>query len=158
MNENQRNRRSFLKAGLTLSAATLVAPSVTLADVAEREDAFKIAVGPYLQTNFNNSMTILWLTNKNAAGWVEFGEQADQLHQKAYGKAELGLMQANSKLNAVTLSNLKPGAKYYYKIVSKEIKDFQPYKLTYGESLSSNVEEFINADQSKSEVSFFNDE
>ena len=130
MNENQSNRRGFLKAGLTFSAATLVAPRMVLADVPSEEEGFKIAVGPYLQTNFNNEMTILWLTNKSAAGWVEFGEQADQLNQKAYGKAELGLMQANSKLNAVTLKNLKPGTKYYYKIVSKEIKDFQPYKLT----------------------------
>lgn len=154
MNENQSNRRNFLKAGLTLSAATLVAPGAAIADIAEREDAFKIAVGPYLQTNFNNSMTILWLTSKNAAGWVEFGEQADQLNQKAYGKAELGLMQANSKLNAVTLNHLKPGVKYYYKIVSKEIKDFQPYKLTYGETVSSNVESFLNVNQAKDEVSF----
>lgn len=154
MNENQSNRRSFLKAGLTLSAATLVAPSMAIADLPNNEEGFKIAVGPYLQTNFNNSMTVLWLTNKNAAGWVEYGEQADQLNQKAYGKAELGLMQANSKLNAVMLGNLKPGAKYYYKIVSKEIKDFQPYKLTYGETVSSAVEEFVNADQFKDEVSF----
>ncbi|MGM9479091.1 metallophosphoesterase [Pedobacter sp. GSP4] len=154
MNENQSNRRSFLKVGLTLSAATLVAPSAAIANLPAQEDGFKIAVGPYLQTNFNNSMTILWLTNKNAAGWVEFGEQADQLNQKAYGKAELGLMQANSMLNAVTLSNLKPGTKYHYKIVSKEIKDFQPYKLTYGETVSSAVETFLNADTDKSEVSF----
>ncbi|WP_199562670.1 FN3 domain-containing metallophosphoesterase family protein [Pedobacter chinensis] len=154
MDVNQNNRRNFLKASLTISAATLVKPAVAIASLSAAEDEFKIAVGPYLQTNFNNSITILWLTNKVAAGWVEFGEQADHLNQKAYGKADLGLMQANSKLNAVTLSNLKPGTKYYYKIVSKEIKDFQPYKLTYGELVSSNIEEFVNADLNKEEVSF----
>jgi hypothetical protein len=42
MNENQPSRRSFLKAGLTLSAATLVAPSAAIADVTERDDAILI--------------------------------------------------------------------------------------------------------------------
>ncbi|TCD10869.1 metallophosphoesterase family protein [Pedobacter frigidisoli] len=154
MNDNQCNRRNFLKVGLTLSAATMVAPANAIADIARNDDEFKIAVGPYLQTNFNHSITILWLTNKNAAGWVEFGETAENLNQKAYGKTELGLMQANSKLNAVTINNLKPGVKYYYKLVSKEIKDFQPYKLTYGETVTSKVEEFINTDVNKEEISF----
>jgi predicted phosphodiesterase len=156
MAENQNNRRSFLRNSLALGAATLIAPTATIAGLpaAVKEDEFKIAVGPYLQSNFNNAMTILWLTNKNAAGWVEFGEDAGNLDRKAYGKAELGLMQANSKLNAVTIQNLKPGVKYYYKIVSKEIKDFQPYKLTYGATINSGVEQFENADVSKKEVSF----
>ncbi|RZK52012.1 MAG: metallophosphoesterase family protein [Pedobacter sp.] len=154
MDGNQTNRRNFLKTSLTFSAATLVAPAKTISNVAIGDDDFKISVGPYLQTNFNNSITILWLTNKNGAGWVEFGEEMNNLNQKAYGKAELGLMQANSRLNSVTLNNLKPGIKYYYKIISKEIKDFQPYKLTYGETVTSNVEEFVNTDVKKDEVSF----
>jgi len=154
MDGNQTNRRNFLKTGLTFGAVTLVAPAKAISNVAISDDDFKISVGPYLQTNFNNSITILWLTNKNAAGWVEFGEGYNNLNQKAYGKTELGLMQANSRLNSVTVNNLKPGIKYYYKIISKEIKDFQPYKLTYGETVTSKVEEFVNTDVKKDEVSF----
>ncbi|MDQ0969279.1 hypothetical protein QFZ20_004682 [Flavobacterium sp. W4I14] len=40
MNENQSNRRGFLKAGLTFSAATLVAPRMVLADVPAEEEGF----------------------------------------------------------------------------------------------------------------------
>ncbi|QPH38409.1 FN3 domain-containing metallophosphoesterase family protein [Pedobacter endophyticus] len=150
----ENSRRSFLKGSLTLGAASLITPSVALATRPRVDDGFKFAVGPYLQTNFNNSMTILWLTNNIGAGWVEYGEAPDQLNQKAFGKAELGLIAANSKLNMITLSNLKPGTKYYYKIVSKEIKSFQPYKLVYGDTISSEIQQFVNTDVNKAEISF----
>lgn len=156
MNENipTQQRRNFLKTSLALGAATLIAPRTTLAALPLAEENFKITVGPYLQTVFGNAITILWITNKNATGWIEYGEEPDNLKQKAFGKSEWGLMPANSRLNSVTLNNLKPGTKYYYRIVSKEIKDFQPYKLTYGETINSATEHFINADTSKEKISF----
>ena len=150
----QQQRRSFLKTGLTLGAATLLAPSQTMANLPAPADELVITVGPYLQTNFGDEMTILWLTNKVATGWVAYGEDANNLDQKAYGKTELGLKAANTKLNAVTLKNLSPGKTYYYQVFSKEIKDFQPYKLTYGNTIHSAVESFINTDTTKPEISF----
>lgn len=150
----QQQRRNFLKTSLTLGAATLLAPSQTMANLPAQADEFAIAAGPYLQTNFGNEMTILWLTNKAATGWVIYGEDANKLDQKAYGKAELGLKSANTKLNAVTLKNLNPGKTYYYRVFSKEIKDFQPYKLTYGNTIQTEIENFTNTHTTKSEVSF----
>lgn len=151
---NQQQRRNFLKASLTLGAAALVTPNQAMANVAQPVDEFAIAVGPYLQTNFGNEMSILWLTNKLATGWVAYGESPDQLNQKAYGKTELGLKLANTKINCVTLQNLIPGKTYYYQVFSKEIKDFQPYKLSYGATVNSSVENFINTNVDKAEVSF----
>ncbi|KQB99280.1 FN3 domain-containing metallophosphoesterase family protein [Pedobacter sp. Hv1] len=153
-NQSQQQRRNFLKASLTLGAAALITPSQAVANLPAQADEFAIAVGPYLQTNFGNEMTILWLTNKAATGWVAFGENANQLDQKAYGKTELGLKAANTKLNAVTLQNLSPGKTYYYRVYSKEIKDFQPYKLTYGNTVNTETESFVNSDITKPEVSF----
>jgi len=153
--EQSSKRRNFLKTTLALGATAFINPVSAIASLPEEKvDEFAIAVGPYLQTNFGNEMTILWLTNKVAAGWVEFGEDANKLDQKAYGKSELGLKAANSKLNCVTLKGLIPGKTYYYRIYSKEIKDFQPYKLTYGNTVNSETESFINTDISKKEVSF----
>lgn len=153
-NQSQQQRRNFLKASLTLGAAALITPSQAVVNLPAQADEFAIAVGPYLQTNFGNEMTILWLTNKAATGWVAFGEDANQLDQKAYGKTELGLKAANTKLNAVTLKNLSPGKTYYYRVFSKEIKDFQPYKLTYGTTVNTATESFVNANVAKAEVSF----
>lgn len=147
-------RRNFLKTTLALGATAFIKPVSAIASLPESADEFAIAVGPYLQTNFGNEMTILWLTNKVAAGWVEFGEDINKLDRKAYGKSAFGLKEANSKLNCVTLKGLIPGKTYYYRIYSKEIKDFQPYKLTYGATVNSETESFINTDTTKKEVSF----
>lgn len=147
-------RRNFLKTTFALGATAIINPVQTMASLPEKVIDFAITVGPYLQTNFDNEMTVLWLTNKEAAGWVEYGEDANKLDQKAYGKTELGLKSANSKLNAVTIKGLVPGKTYFYRVCSKEIKDFQPYKLTYGNTVSTPIENFVNADILKAEVSF----
>jgi len=148
-------RRNFLKGGALLGAATLLRPSLTLAnEVADQKDEeFKIIAGPYLQSAFNNTMAIHWITNKDANSWVQYGTDAQQLSQKAYGKSMFGL-RPGGRINKVVLKNLIPGQKYYYKIVSTEIKDFKPYKLTYGTVLDGRVESFVNTDPAKAQISF----
>ncbi|WP_316823104.1 FN3 domain-containing metallophosphoesterase family protein [Pedobacter gandavensis] len=148
------NRRNFLKGGLVLGGLALLKPESAISSpLNEKADEFKILTGPYLQTNFGNGISILWIASKDSSSWVEYGESADLLDRKAYGKSALGLKPAD-RLNCVKLENLKPGKTYYYKIFSKEIKDFQPYKMTYGETISSAVESFVNTDISKEEVAF----
>ncbi|WP_205944152.1 hypothetical protein [Pedobacter sp. HDW13] len=89
--KNNFQRRSFLKLGLTLGASSLIAPKYANAHILETEEDFKFTAGPYLQTNFNNSITVLWLTNKLGTGWVEYGEEPTNLNYKAYSNAEMGL-------------------------------------------------------------------
>lgn len=146
-------RRNFLKSGLALGAAAFVSPTQA-APLLSIEDKFAIAVGPYLQTNFGNEMTILWITNKKSFGWVAYGLNEQELNQTAFGETELGLKAAHSNLNKVTIRNLIPGKTYFYKIFSKEINEFKPYKLTYGEAVSSKVENFINNSPATDKVSF----
>ncbi|MES2829367.1 MAG: FN3 domain-containing metallophosphoesterase family protein [Bacteroidota bacterium] len=156
MRENilKENRRSFLKGGLTLGGLAFLSPEKALSkSIAIQDSEYKIITGPYLQTTFGNTMSVLWITSKKSASWVEYGTSANKLDQKAYGDSKLGFKPAD-RLNCIKLKNLRPGTTYYYKIVSKEIKDFQPYKLTYGETVSSGIESFLNADSSKDEISF----
>lgn len=137
-----------------LGGLALLSPEKAISNpLSNQEEDFKIITGPYLQTNFGNSISILWITSKDSSSWVEYGESPDQLDKKAYGKSEMGFKPAG-RLNCVKLEQLKPGATYHYKIVSKEIKDFQPYKLTYGATISGNTESFLNTDTKKEEVSF----
>ncbi|MES2417788.1 MAG: metallophosphoesterase [Bacteroidota bacterium] len=149
----KQERRSFLKSSLALGAVTLLAPSKAIAAMPAHEDSFKIIAGPCLQTSFKNTMSIIWLTNKNAASWVEYGTDPTNLDKNAYGKSEIGLKPIG-RINTIKLEQLQPGTKYYYRVVSKEIKDFQPYKLTYGEVVSTNITYFTNLDIAKDEVSF----
>lgn len=156
MKENvlKENRRTFLKGGLVLGGLALLNPeNVISSPVSEQDEEFKIITGPYLQTNFGNGISILWITSENSTSWVEYGESEDKLEKKAYGESDLGLKPAG-RLNCVKLKNLKPGVTYFYKIVSKEIKDFQPYKLTYGKTITSATESFLNTDSTKEEISF----
>ncbi|SFH00211.1 FN3 domain-containing metallophosphoesterase family protein [Pedobacter insulae] len=153
-NKISANRRSFLKGGLALGGLSLLNPISAVANpVVLEEEEFSIKVGPYLQTDFNGSIAVLWITNKNCNSWVEYGETPEQMPKKAYGEGELGLLPAG-RLNCVKLPDLKPDCKYYYRIVSREIVSFQPYKVTYGKTIQGAIEHFVNADLKKEEVSF----
>jgi len=156
MKENltKENRRSFLKSSLTLGGLALLNPAKAISTEGSRlDEAFTILTGPYLQTNFGNTISILWITNKEASSWVEFGETATDLSQKAFGKSALGLKPAG-RINCIQLTDLTPGKTYYYRIVSKEIKDFQPYKLTYGDTIYGDTISFTNLDATQKETSF----
>jgi len=154
-NLSKENRRSFLvKSSIALGGLVLLNPRKAVRALSDDQDqTFKIITGPYLQTNFGDSIAVLWITNQDASSWVEYGESPDNLTKKAFGKSELGLKPAG-RLNCVKINNLKSDVTYYYKIASKEIQNFQPYKVTYGETVYSNTESFINPIASKEDVSF----
>src|SRR5690606_9294722 len=59
----------------------------------------------------------------------------------------------------IKLSNLKADTNYRYRIVSKEIKAFDPYKLVYGEVVESETYTFTTPKEQSEEVSclIFND-
>lgn len=94
---------------------------------------------PYLQVPTKDSITIRWLTESPCYSWVEYGETS--LNQKAHS-VTAGLVNANDRIHEVAVRNLKPSTTYQYKVVAKKIEDFQPYKLTYGDTIESPVFEF----------------
>ncbi len=148
------NRRSFLKTGISLGGLSLLSPTKIFAASSEHDEKeLSIAAGPYLQTDFNDGMAILWITTKNCNSWVAYGESQNTLDKIAYGDEKLGLIPAG-RLNCVKLKNLKPNTTYYYKVVSKEIITFQPYKVTYGKIVSGDVESFVSPNLEKDEISF----
>ncbi|MDR2275982.1 MAG: metallophosphoesterase [Sphingobacterium sp.] len=149
----ENSRRSFLKSSLLIGGLAISNKKIFAASMDTQVGDFGFIVGPYLQTSFSNSISILWITSKEAASWVEFGVSPENLDQKAYGESSLGLKPAG-RINCITLENLAPGKTYHYRIVSKELSDFQPYKVTYGQEIKSDIFSFINTDSSKDAVSF----
>lgn len=148
------NRRGFLRAGMVLGGLSFLNPFKVYAESPEPDDQeLKISAGPYLQTDFKDCIAILWITTKNCNSWVEYGESQSNLTERAYGEEKLGLRPAG-RLNCVKLKNLKPNSTYYYKIVSKEITTFQPYKVTYGKMVSGEIETFVSPNLESNEVSF----
>jgi len=74
---------------------------------------------PYLQQPTPDSMVVMFITNLAAYSWVECS-----LGLKAQSVTN-GLVDAYNHVNRYRLGNLKPGTKYYYRVISKEIIGFE---------------------------------
>ena len=90
----------------------------------------RIIAGPYLQSPADDSMTVMWMTDKNSTAWVEYGAK-EPLDHKAVSEHD-GLIDANTRVHRVRLSGLTPGTQYRYRVCSAEIVDFQPSSVTFG--------------------------
>jgi predicted phosphodiesterase len=118
---------------------------------------FSITTGPVLQGPMETSMTVTWMTDRDSTGVVEYGPPGGEL--KTAFTSQHGLIDANQRVHKVVLRDLQPGALYRYRVVSREIVNFHPYRLTYGETVASDFREFRTLDRRKRNYSFlvFND-
>ena len=124
-----------MKKSLLLSAAFM-------ALAAYDASAIKIIAGPYLQNVTPEEATVMWVTDVPALSWVETAPD-DGLHfyatdrPKHYatvmGRADI------SRLHKVRVKGLTPGAAIRYRVVSTEVLDEQPYFVSYGDHVSTDV-------------------
>lgn len=106
----------------------------------ETEDHAKLFLTePYLQKPGTREMTIRWVTAKPCESWVEFGT-TPELGQKAFTSVD-GL-KTSGRIQAITLTDLKPGTEYFYRAVSREITLHKPYNMEFGEPVRSPVKRF----------------
>ena len=151
------DRRIFL--ATAAAAAALAAGSLAAQQPvpASGPEPLRIVTGPYLQGASGTSMTILWITNRNATGAVEFGPPGGELQTAA--NSHDGLIDSNERVHKVALTGLSPGAAYRYRVVSRDILNFGSNKVDFGETLSSSFQEFRTFDRRKPDLSFlvFND-
>lgn len=124
----------------------------------------KLAIthGPYLQQPTENSMTVVWFTSKKCVSRVEYGTggnlrlfpQWGSIPQTAANSRD-GLIQANVKLHKITIEGLEPGKTYRYRVVSKQIEQFKPYEVIYGDAIASDIYQFKTLDKTKEGFSFY---
>lgn len=117
------------------------------------QPALAITEGPYLQMPGETGMTVVWMTSRKCVSRVEYGTMPGGPRQVATA-SEHGLIDADTTLHRVTLSGLSPGCQYYYRVVSTEIVNFKPYKVIYGETVSSEESSFVTLDGNKPRFSF----
>ncbi|RPE12846.1 metallophosphoesterase family protein [Chitinophaga lutea] len=154
------DRRNFLgtltKAGIMgsigLTPLAAAAKAVTDTEAAIEPAAYAFACPPYLQNPEPTAVTIMWMSNRPSYAWVEHGE-TETLGKTAH-HSEGGIVDSYNTLHRVRLENLQPDTTYYYCVKSKEIADFQPYKLTYGETISSQMFSFKTPARKPQEVSW----
>jgi hypothetical protein len=89
-------------------------------------------------------MTIAWMTDGAATGVVEYGT-GEVLDRRAE-TIEDGLRDLGTR-HQVTLTGLSPGTAYRYRVVSRALADFQPYKVVFGEQVASEAETFRTLDR-----------
>lgn len=159
--KNVLNRRSFVSSVGLLGLAGLTplpAEAFTRRDNAGFDSQI-IKTLPYLQSVRGTEATVRWITRGPCNCWVEYGESPDKLDRKAAPAVVGGLITAYNTVHAITLSDLSPGREYYYRIASNVIEDFQPYKVTFGETFVSDTYSFRTPDPKAKKVSFlvFND-
>jgi len=136
---------------IALNTGPLLATSVE--PPPSTDDAgLRVVTGPYLQSPTETSMTVLWMTDRASTGWVEYGID-EPLATKAF-TAEDGLWDANTRLHRVVLSGLTPGTTYRYRVASREIVEFQPYKVIYGATARSDAQAFRTLDRKQARCSF----
>ena len=140
----------FKLISITLFIATVL-PGQLFADSNEL-GGLQIIAGPYLQKPMENSMAIMWVTNKNCTGYVNYG-LSESMKNKAFSISS-GLIEANKKIHRITIENLKPGTTYFYQVESTEIVKFEPYKVTFGEQVNSGIYKFKTLDNKKKQFSF----
>ncbi len=117
----------------------------------------EFVVQPYLQNLNSREVTIMWITPRNCFSWVEYG--AGTYTSKREFAYNNGLIEANNRINKITLDNLKPGADHKYRIVSTEITGFRNSTVQFGETITGPMLSFTTPAENEEEIKvvIFND-
>lgn len=125
------------------------------APAGEAADAGGIEIihGPFVQAPSETGMTISWATSRKAVSRVEYrAETSSQWLTNI--PSHYGLVDADETRHNVTLQGLKPGERYVYRAVSREIVDFRPYQVSFGATVCSAEHRFTTLDRRKAGFSF----
>jgi len=115
-------------------------------------DDLKITHGPYLQNVTETGATIIFNTNKSVAPglMINSGSGKFELIQNSHD----GLFDVGDNIHKVRLENLQPGQQYEYRVFACEIKNYQPYKCTFGDTLFSKSFTFKTFDPDVDHINF----
>ncbi len=141
----------FLRRGCIL-LGLLGAAYIAAQQPAAQDGLFRIMSGPYLQNVSDSAATIMWITNRNSTAAVEFGLPDGELRTAV--NSHDGLIDANERVHKVVLSDLRPGTRYRYRTLSRDIADFGSYKVAFGGQVASEFREFRTFDRGKRSLSF----
>jgi acid phosphatase type 7 len=126
--------RTRTNVGITLIA--LVGLSVLPAAIGQDQQvAFAIVHGPYLQLATEESVTVVWHTNRPGVSRVEYGSTAALGHQAV--SSLHGLIANDRTSHVVRLTGLKPGTTYHYRVVTREFVGYEKQHIVkWGETVT----------------------
>ena len=112
-----------------------------------------ILCGPFLQAPSETGVTVSWATSRKCVSRVEYRPESAKgwLTNCA---VKHGLVEADVTYHSLALTGLTPGARYVYRVVSREIADFKPSRVTFGGTVISAEHAFTTLDARKPATSF----
>ncbi len=121
------DRRSFLRENVPDRGAEFITPgrftgcggshggvstgavSTAVVSTTEEKESFR-GRALILQNMGTDEVTIMWITHKNCFSWVEYGA-GTYTSKREFGYNN-GLIEANNRINKVSLTNLTPGTEH----------------------------------------------
>ena len=109
---------------------------------AAAQEKIQITHQPYIQALTDSSLSIVWVTNKAATGWVElapddnshfYQEERKKLFAAQYGFKSVGTV------HQVDIKGLTPGTKYRYRVYNQEVLNHQGTRVQYGDFVATSV-------------------
>ena len=127
--------------------------AVFSAQRADGEASYCVNHGPYLQGLCYDGVIVVFTTSHKGFSKVEIRKRG-QSDVRVCDSRKDGLIMANNTHNVIRIDGLESATDYEYRIVSTKVEDFQPYKVTFGESISTPWYEFRTFDPKAREFSF----
>lgn len=142
------------KAGLlkVIAVMTVMLSSMSIT-VTAQTDGYKFNHGPYLQGLSYDDVHIFFTTSEKGFSKVQVRKTGSS-DVKDYVTVNNGQIEAYNTMNAIKVDGLEPATEYEYRLVSKEMKEFLPYKVTYGETIESSWYKFRTLDPAAKSFSF----
>lgn len=106
------------------------------------QENIRINHKPYLQALTDNSVSIIWTSDKPAIAWVELApEDGTHFYQEARPKyfASKDGFKKVGKLHEVKLTNLEPNTIYRYRVYCQEVLKHEGTDVLYGKTVATNV-------------------
>lgn len=119
----------------------------------DKESAYRVNHGPYLQGLTYDGVIVVFTTSHRGFSKVEIRRKGEEQVRVCDARKD-GLIMADNTHNVITIDGLQPATEYEYRIVSTRVMDFQPYKVTFGKSISTPWYEFRTFDPKAQEFSF----
>lgn len=132
---------------------TFLIIAILLSALCANADGYTFNHGPYLQNMEEDEVTIFFTTSQKGFSWVEvMSDEWDK--PKPFATTEAGQYNAYNTENRIRITGLKRNSRYRYRLISKEIVKYEPYKVVYGDSIATQWEEFTTPDFGKEAFSF----
>ena len=114
---------------------------------------FGVSHGPYLQGLDYDGVTVVFATSHNALSKVELRQKGGD-EKRVFDSRKDGLIMADNTHNVIHIEGLESATEYEYRIVSKQVVSFKPYKVTFGEEYTSPWYTFKTFDPAAREFRF----